>query len=86
MSLIALMCLNFLSMFSMSLLKAYQVRTIVSGSRWTATRTSFLITTGDVCNVLLAVGIGWWAILSAGLGGMCGIYSAMALHDRLNKK
>ncbi len=66
--------------------RAIQQLNVVGGHYLAAALTPYLIATGDVAVILLAVHLGWWSIPWAGTGGAIGAVSAMALHRRIVRR
>ena len=66
--------------------RAIQQLNVVGGHYLAAALTPYLIATGDVAVILLAVHLGWWSIPWAGTGGAIGAVSAMALYRRIVRR
>lgn len=72
--------------FSAGFVKTFQQRNIIFMHKKAAWFTSWVVSTLEITGVGMVLFMGWWVILSAGLGGSFGVILAMTYHEKLFKK
>lgn len=75
--------LSILITFTTVFLRAFQQKNVAGGHYKAMAATGFLIAAVEVSGVLVVSTAGWWAMLTAGLGGAIGVVLAVLLHDRI---